>query len=201
MSDSAWKANEREFARWATEWVGDGKVKFGRNDARTNSDDRELNSDVDLIHPSLYIYHKFTTVDGSEKTACRGITAELTRRKTGMGLLYRWLDEAEEKSDSTYTYLNLNGSWLVSDRDSFAYFYRSVLQNRITIHSWLADTSVRYVSRETDFELLKSKAEQSRRYAESKGLFPIVVFRQHRKHQLVAVNMHDALLLLQRAGC
>lgn len=191
MGDKAWKANEREFAKFATEWLGDKHIAFRRNDAKENSDNRERNSDVDLVHKKFAVGNT------------QGITAELTRQKSGLGTVYKILEQVKNISGSKLPILCiLNEQWIVCYRDDFKYIFENIVKAAPPSHLTPISQRLLVLARECNImhfnykkvpKLIVEKFEQAERYASSKNLFPILVVREPRKQQVVVINIEAIL--------
>lgn len=194
MADKSWKANEREFARWAQDvWVADPDFGIRRNDSRVNADDSSRNSDVDIDHRKLAI-SKSARRNG--KQLRYGVTVELTRQKSGLSTLYKWLDKAKSVAEpSCHTIVVINGKWLLFERDTLPWLYdllQSAAQMRDPSLFYLAsEVNIVNVTSKLELTIVKDKLEQSSRYGKTKGLFPLVVVREPKKRQVVIADLAE----------
>lgn len=176
---SSWKHNERAFAKWAESWVrslsNDNTFELRRNASSLDAFDASRNSDVDVIHPAV------------AKGTLEGITAELTRRSSGLTTLYRWYDSI--KTTNRPSLLVLNDTWFCMSLDSFS----ALWEGNTPYYSF----DIKHVDSQLTFKVLEEKTEQSRRYGTTKNLFPIVVVRAHNRYQMVIVNIADYLSIAE----
>lgn len=183
--DKTWKANERAFAAWASEWLREidpnSTEVFGRNDSRVNADDRTKHSDVDLIHERLAF--------GQYK----GITAELTRQKTGFTRIYEELKSGEALLVSGD--IAIMSLWIFKLIFNYLLMLDSGPAPSVRAFAFALDLEVKDIPGKTNTAKIQHKLEQSERYGETKKLFPIVVFRAPYKQQLVAfrISTFDAI--------
>jgi hypothetical protein len=166
MTDKNWKRNERDFATWASEWVG---VPIRRNSSAKDCDDRTKNSDVD-------IEHKKVAIKGT-----KGITAELAYRKNGLASLYKWLGKRTDK----HTIVIVNSKYILLYLETLPSLW-NIIKKKIYIE--LLEYNIRQVeSKQTS--LVDKKFAQSERYGTTKNLVPILVLREHNKSQLVIIGI------------
>lgn len=180
-NQKAWKRNELDFAKWISDWTGS---THRRNDAVHNAGDPARNSDVDAEHEQL-------------KLSCwNGITAELTRRSQGLRSLYDWEKTARLNSKKP-AFIIVNGRWAVCNKDTFRYFYETMQRDWDYVgreyvgltFDIVQNLNVLHVDTKRRLSIIESKSEQSLRYAENKNLFPIVVVREPKRHQLVIFDI------------
>ena len=199
MADKSWKAHERDFARWVQdEWLKDPEFSVRRNDARLNADNRDKNSDVDVEHEALSILRK----DGRRfKLMRRGITAECTRQKSGLTMVYKWLDKAKAVVAKKPTAIVVNGVWLLCDRDDLPYFYSTLVQkataNPVPANELVTHANIVHIETSLELTIVKDKLEQSARYGHTKGLFPIVVLREPKRRQVVAFDLQEVERIIE----
>ena len=197
MADKAWKANERAYAKFMSDWLG---VEVRRNDAIVNAGDRAHNSDVDVEHPLLQtVWHRPMTTPGVEgtylggSTLLKGITAELKYRTRDFKLLYRWIKKDVDQSRKTgkSAALLINDEFLVFRLQDLPSIFTMLVQGQGPLHKIISGCIITHVKSKNRFVALDEGSDQAARYGRNKKMFPIQVIRMKGERQLVVIRMSD----------
>ena len=168
-----WKNHERSVAKTIGDLLG---ITLRRNDAKYNAGDPARNSDVDVEH------EKFSTFNTN------GITIECKYDKDGFGSIYKWFKQIK----NTPKLLVINNKFVVFSLENILdVWYDLINRNLIRYNITQINTSI-------DFVGISKATDQSKKYAKTKKLFPVLSIRRGGQKALVIINLETLQNILNR---